>query len=70
MTHKEATEIIEELLLYHRQTHITWLEFFNRNPHREAEFTSGTGDRKCQKNYIAAYDKALKALEVLRGNER
>jgi hypothetical protein len=66
MNSKEAIDIIERLLVEHRRTHINWLEFLTRNPHREMEFKNSAGSRCDQKEAIASYDRALNAIEVLK----
>ena len=66
MNGEEAIKIIEQLLIGHRQTHVNWLEFLTRNPHREMEYRNSVGDAKHQRECIANYDKASKALDVLK----
>lgn len=66
MTKPEAVEVIERLLIQHRQTHINWLEFLTRNPHREKEFMNTAGSRCDQQDAIDSYSRALKALDVLK----
>lgn len=67
MTKEEAIKIIEQLLIEHRQTHVTWRDYFLRCPSASAVFEDGSGNLQDQKDAIAAYDKALEAVDVLRG---
>jgi len=69
MTRKEAIEVIDYLLTYHRQTHVNWLEFFIKNPRKDIEYIHTAGDAKHQRNCIASYDKALRALDVLKAQK-
>ena len=66
MVTEEAIDLIERLLIAHRQTHVNWLNFYVRCPEQGEVFVSGAGSLQDQKDAIADYDEALEALKVLR----
>ena len=65
MTSLEAIDVVRNMLLEHRQSHVNWKEYYEKFPEKEALYVTSAGDKVRQIKMISEHDEALEALDII-----